>query len=682
MKKSVRNITPISAIIPASSIPLFPRRDSERRCSFVVIGDGKDEFTLPSVQEVVMNGKLYIEQKYIQELRQMQQQQLMAEFEQGGQVDVDQAGANVLQADDSAQPMISLDDVLEEEESEEDDTRFAADVEIDATGPSIVQATQEQLSEDRFCAAIEGRIQPLMSKFEEAGQDLNGKPKDLVRQLQPLQEKGIVANLQLNTNNLKELYEQALPELYEHACSKFKPLTGNDTNVEIAAEAIDNHPKVHELMQTLTIYSDAIEQILLDLHRRQRFIIEYLAVDMFRTMIKGGARLRFKQGDVCLCLVCSSDPATIPTLGSPGANVIFGSRNLEHMQMRKMCIFGHEIIHDAYDALENYVSGLTGEVLGGLDNAVKNNTLTFTADTISVLGSIVPTLDVMMQLFGQDVLNELNADVGAIRRFGKSFVLGMIEYFAALFNDQQNVTVFTKGNRSIPNATVYLVDKQTGALLFEAHLPPAVRIILNCYVLASMGLVEDAQYCLEVFKQITKRKRMPKWAVWFSEDGRNAFKIRSKDILSAGIVAIDRIQHAKLESFSGNSLAEVLPFTKVDQKLIDQIVDLIADESQSLVLPEGEFGATHIGAAAQLAGWVNVSRGLPTEEVNVVVEDRSYNLLQQVNDRAEAKRHGNGGVHKITNSTDIAGATTDSTNITGAADSADKPKAPRRLRPL
>jgi hypothetical protein len=662
MKKQVRFINSISARLPAHSVPLIPRRDTERRGPLIVIGDGKEVFTLTELPQLIAEGKLRIEQYYIEVMQQIEAQQALAamqgQMQGGGIVDNGVAVSGDVAADSQPTPadpdsLLSIKDLEDEEESEEDDIRFAPDQRLDATGPSIVQATQEQLNEDRFCAAIEELIQPLMAVFGESAQDLQGKDAFLVEQLAPLQAKGIIANLQLNANHLKAMYEQALPELFEHACSKFKDLTGNEDNVMIARiYGIDKDPRAAELLQTLTLYRRYLEQVLQDIHRRQRFIIEYLAVDTFRKMIKGGARSRYRKGDQFLCLSENSDPATIPSLGSslgcPGAHIIFGPRNLEDMQMNKTPIFGHEIGHDAYAGFENYEPDSQKFVLAGLQTAFLSGDLKFSSATINIFGHARNTLEAMMQLFGQDVLNELNADIIAIRRFGKAFVLSMIEYFAALYNDQQNVTVFTNGNRSIPNSTVFLIDKQTGALLYEAHLPPAVRIILNCYVLAMMGFAEDAQYCLEVFKQITKRKRLPKWALWFSEDGSNFFKQCNKDILAAGKVAVYILQHTKFACFSGNTLAQVLPFTKEDQNLIDQLVEIIVDENRPLLLPQVECGANHIGAAAQLANWAMVASGQPTEAVTGFVEDRSFALLKQLRDREnQEKQHDSKGDEKL-----------------------------------
>jgi hypothetical protein len=169
------------------------------------------------------------------------------------------------------------------------------------------------------------------------------------------------------------------------------------------------------------------------------------------------------------------------------------------------------------------------------------------------------------------------------------------------------------------------------------HLPDYARAYVVAAALDSLGFVDEANDCRARADQGAGTP-VPEDITWVDAEGKRKMvvKVPFSDLVQVAPVVVDAIMHTPLKSLGGVAMSKIINWTPRRQAKVNLLVETLMEGKADVPTDKGDFFATYVAAAATLAYWGLVRRGVLPGAAAKQVEANALKMLDTVRTRTEA----------------------------------------------
>jgi hypothetical protein len=502
-----------------------------------------------------------------------------------------------------------------------------------ASAYGVTSAITYALAKENIAAIVDMRTVPLRKIFKRALAEIDSKT-EAGNRLAPI--KAQIESLLKHVDKTEQIYRTVLNsrDVLPCAYSTVGLIFGPAMMPDLCAQVLDN--QLMEILYPMFTFADCIGQELDDDFADERLIVQFFCESLARELLskmealeKAGKKipqLPFTKGDFWMAHVVREGLSTLPANGPIGANAVQVDRTIVPALMNVLAALGHEWEHDVYGRIPDFAKEM-GEVLRkGLQKAYDDKKLVLSQEEI-VLGAnskkplTMKTIDLLIALFtqgpGEEPYNEFNADANGLMMLqGVGGWISMGTYFKALVDFILNRDVFDPRN-PIPNNTAYRVaeskpgeEQAQVQLEFEPHLPMYIRLLIDSFILDSIGMADDGKFCRGILAQLNGQDAPLQ--VSFN-GGRGIGRVSTLDVENAGKLVADMLLNSPLPCLGGAAMRDIMSWTLEDQKTVTGLVAQVAAYPVPGSVPtplDPAIKPRHLAAACPLALRQLVDSGL------------------------------------------------------------------------
>ncbi len=521
---------------------------------------------------------------------------------------------------------------------------------VDATLFAAAEGIRLMMDDGKYDAIVAERFDDHADKVAWA--------KDVVAKRMP-RKAASIASLEEQLNKVRSLYLAAVPRALSIATAQ-NPDVPEGRILEAVLESLDE--ELAPILGVLRIWTDAFGQLRSGNYKQLEAVVFSVeqAFHLFEGMspaVKLDAEIKerlktskFHVGNVFVARFSEHGPATLPgTRGPIGAHAIEVPHDERSIITLMLVLYMHEFRHDIFEDVEGLGDELTMVVAKAIAEACEKQEVVFSQPEIQIERTAVPMSSVMVKVFA-DTIGEVDADIsGGILLSGPAYLYNMLSTFSA-FNSKPS-GVF-KNPRLLRTGSYFSVQKlESGqkTIKFWPHPPDYIRACIVAAALDEIGFPDEAKQCRALADQAVGQ--VPEFITWHSDNPKNkaAIRIPTADLKLVAPVVAKALIRAKLKSLGGLSTSEVINWTPRRQMKVDRLVENLMAGSSELPEDIGDVYATYVAAAASLAYWRLVQKGVPAIKAAKHVEAHALAMLDAVKARFDDEAHGlDGGVVELT----------------------------------
>jgi hypothetical protein len=427
-----------------------------------------------------------------------------------------------------------------------------------------------------------------------------------------------IESLDEHLAKLQEIYRDSIPRVMATIAAQHPELPEDELR-SVTVQVLDQQEELAQILYVLGRWTDAFGQLRDGLHEQLQAVVLVVeeAFNLFFTGDIEGAQNKadkalfkstnFLIGNVFLAHAGIEGPATIPGSHGPiGAHLILVPQDEVSVIMLMMVLYLHEFRHDVFADVEGLVKEEADAVKRSIKEAYDSGNIKLSNEKIKIGSWSGRTIDVICQLF-LDNLGEIDADlVGGIQMSGVAFALNMILVFSA-FNSKPSGSAIR--NPQLLNVDGSYDTSKEGVLQFEAHPPDYLRLYINAAALELMGFADQAAEIRGLADEAVG-KHKPQVVNWFFEETKRKqpISIAWSDLLQVVPIVAKAILMTPFKALNGKSNHDVVAWTPKREAKVQALEDaLVAGTSQITV--QGDVYASYVAAAATRAFWRVIREG-------------------------------------------------------------------------
>lgn len=531
--------------------PSHPTKVPDRRQKVNLVGCGRPQFPLPSVQKVVEDiGKLIAEGGVkVEEHHEEEKGEGFPEKKRRlGSVSPSSFGSDPIRR--MASPTAAVPDGPSPAE-DDGDWRLRSDANAQLVASEVLRLC---FKEHTWRAAVAKKFNPARSILRRA------------RKVHS-QYQAVIDNLDEHYGKLRALYEAALPQVYDQLKAQ-NPDAGDGELRVAAVQLLDGQKELAQILYVLDRYVMAFEQRE-DPEYEPLKILVYTDEEAFNLFLTGNIdaakadgevvdTIDFSLGNRFLAYAGEDSLATLPRAHGPvGVNLLLVPDDEMFVSMLTMALNPHELYHDIRSDIKGLAEEEAAAVAGAIQDAVSSGQVRLSSETIDIGNTTLPLVDLITKLF-LDNLEEIACDlVGGIEMCGWAYALCMRYTFVA-YNSKADGVINTR--ERLRTDSVFKINKK-GELWFEPHPVDYSRMRLLASTLELIGFGKEAQEVREKLDAAISFKT-PDFITWEDVDEkREAIEIASSDLDQIAPVVAKAILMTPFAALKGKSHHDRIPFT-------------------------------------------------------------------------------------------------------------------------
>lgn len=448
-----------------------------------------------------------------------------------------------------------------------------------------------------------------------------------------------IESLEQHLMQLRALYLESLPRVLS-VLEAQNPDVDEHTLLDAAIESLDE--ELSQILNVLRIWTDAFGQLRSGNYKQLEAVV--FAVEQAFRLFEGEKPIgpcdptddrvhlktsKFNVGNVFVARFSDQGPATLPGGRGPiGAHALEVPHDEQNIITLMLVLYMHEFRHDVFHDIEGLEDELTMKVMEAINEAVESGEVVLSKKHVNVGRKKVLLKDLLIK-FAADTIGEIDADIsGGVLLSGLSYAINMISSFSA-FNSKGD-SVFNT-NRLLRTGSYFSlpdVSPNQKTVEFWPHPPDYIRAYIVAAALDEIGYPDQADYCRALADQAVGVP-IPEHVVWNSDDPQIKTRIRIPfaDIVAVAPVIARTLIRAKLETLDGLSTAELIDWNEHRQKKVDLLVERLMEGRSDIPEGEGDYYATYVAAAATLAYWGLVRKGVTPRRAAASVNENALEMI-------------------------------------------------------
>lgn len=459
--------------------------------------------------------------------------------------------------------------------------------------------------------------------------------------LHPEKYKDTAESLRDQLDKLIDVERQAVPRMKQFLKAQF-PRASEEEILDAAISLLNE--QLRDILTVLSIWTEAFAQLSDGLYPQLAYL-QFMLAQSLRLFQTGDAGTGLQPGikteafhldDLFMARYSDQGPAAIPgSRGPVGAHMIMTPMYERRISIIDLPIYGHEFFHLFYFDAKGLADEKTAVVLKAIQDDGSKGRYKFQSEYQMLGKQKVPTLQLMIQLFGQ-TLSEMTADVvGGVSLTGEAYAYSVLSVFGA-FNIGSDSAILA--NWLLSSSSIYGIGPNA-ELVFEEHLPDIVRILAIAAVLENRGFPKEARE-IEKLAEQSAGVPMPEYVTWRNFNPNSPFKFEIKlaisDLKQVMATVIETILDAKLNALNGASLSDLVNWTCKRQEKVNALVANLLKGSSEIPWEMGDFFAPYVAAAANKALWTLWKSGtMPPLMATDFIELHARKMMDQLRERFE-----------------------------------------------
>lgn len=501
---------------------------------------------------------------------------------------------------------------------------------VDGTLFPAAEGLRLMMDDGKYDAIVAERFDDHSDKVQWAKKELGAlQPKYLPA----------ITSLERHLEQLRALYLESLPRVLSVLEAQNPDVEEHDL-LDAAIESLDE--ELSQILNVLRIWTDAFGQLRSGNYRQLEAVV--FAVEQAFRLFEGEKPVgpcdasddrvhlktsKFSVGNVFVARFSDQGPATLPGGRGPiGAHALEVPHDEQNIITLMLVLYMHEFRHDVFHDIEGLEDELTIKVMEAVNEAVDSGEVVLSKKYVNVGRKKVLLKDLLIK-FAADTIGEIDADIsGGVLLSGLAYAINMITSFSA-FNSKGD-SVFNT-NRLLRTGSFFSlpdVSPNQRTVQFYPHPPDYIRAYIVAAALDEIGYPDQAQYCRALADQAVGTP-IPEHVVWNSDDPeiRTRIRIPFADIAAVAPVIARTLIRAKLETLDGLSTSELIDWNEHRQKKVDLLVENLMAGKSDIPQGEGDFYATYVAAAATLAYWGLVRRGVTPRRAAQTVNENALEMI-------------------------------------------------------